>query len=358
MIARNAPLLTGPCGSRVDFNAHEHTGPGHRERGVHDAGHLGIRAFEVGDDLIAVDGELQAHQHRVETSRVIELEIVLVHVLAIGQLADAIAHPPLGAVEVHRDAGEHGVPAVLRNEAFDALLRHPTRPERCVEIAEPLLGQPHVAQQQAHHPFIAPSPFVELDRGDADPFLVDAGRKAGIAARGHPAHVRPVGAHRGEDEQLSAREDREEHRDVVQVGAATVGVVEHDDVAFVDVSFEVLHRATHRPRHRHHMPRMVVGLRHHLRQWVEQRAREVVQLVDHRGERGADDRRPHLLDDGAQTLAHDLEGNRIDVFVVHGGIVTRRDMLTHAGSRYEMTRSPGTDRSRKSRSCVSKGIRR
>ena len=127
-MARNAPLLTGPCGSRVDFQRHEHAGPGHCERGVHDAGHLRVGAFEVGDDLIAVDRELQAHQHRVEASRVIELEIVLVHVLAIGQLADAIAHPPLGAVEVHRDAAKHGAPAVLRNEAFDALLRHPTTP--------------------------------------------------------------------------------------------------------------------------------------------------------------------------------------------------------------------------------------
>ena len=209
------------------------------------------------------------------------------------------------------------------NEPFDALLRHPAGPERGVEVAEPLLGQPHVAQEQAHHALVAPSPLVELDRGDAHPFLVDAGREAGVAARGHPAHVGPVGAHGGEDEQLPAREDGEEHGDVVQVGSAAIGVVENDDVPLVDVPLEVLHGAAHRPRHGHHVPGMVVGLRHHLRRRVEQRAGEVVELVDHRGERGADDRGAHLLDDGAQALADDFEGDGVDVVVVHRGLVTR-----------------------------------
>ena len=278
---------------------------------------------------VAVDDELQAHQHRVQAARVIELEVVLVHVLAVGQLADTLAHPSFGAVEIHRDAGEHGVPAVLRNQPLDALLRHPAGPERRFEVAEPFLGQPHVAQQQAHHPFVAPSALVELDRGDADPLLVDAGREPGVAARGHSSHVGPVGANRGEDEQLPAGEDREEHGDVVQVGAAAIGVVEHDDVAVVDVAFEVLHGAAHRPRHGHYVPGMVVGLRHHLRRRVEQRAREVVEFVDHRGERGADDRRPHLLDDGAQPLAHDLEGDGVDVVVIRGGFVHRGAGLIH-----------------------------
>ena len=74
---------------------------------------------------------------------------------------------------------------------------------------------------------------------------------------------------------------------------------------------------------------MIVGLRDHLRARVEQRTREVVEFVDHGGERGANDRRPHLLDDGAQALADDLEGDRIDIVVLRGGIVNRGAGLTH-----------------------------
>ena len=306
------PVVDRPFRIERGLDRHEDARPGGREARVDDARHLGVRAREVGDDLVAPHGEGQPHEHRIEPAFLVELEIVLVHVLAVRERGDLLAQPPLRPVEVQRDAVEHRLPTVPGQQRADPSFGHPACPQRRVEVARAVLGQAHVAEQERHGGPVEPALLVDLDGRDADAFLVDVGGEAGIAPRGHPADVGPVSAHGGEDEQLALLEDGVEHGHVVQMGAAPVRVVQEDDVAGPDVTGEVLHGAADGPRHGQHVPGMILGLGDHLGLRIEERAREVVELPDHRGVRGADHGRPHLAHDGDEAFADHLERDRVD----------------------------------------------
>ena len=196
----------------------------------------------------------------------------------------------------------------------DPPLGDPACTERGVEVALAFLGDPHVGHEQGHRGAVDLPPLEDLDRRDPHPLLVDVGREARVAPRHHAADVHPVGPNRGEDEDVPVLvEDGVDQGHDVQVGAAPVRVVQQHDVARVEVVGEVLEHAAHPPRQGEHVPRMVPGLRDHLSARPEERAREVVEFVDHGRERGADDGRPHLAHDRDETLADHLEGDRVQL---------------------------------------------
>ena len=152
----------------------------------------------------------------------------------------------------------------------------------------------------------------EFDRRDAHALLIDLGRGAGEAARHHAAHVRPMLAHGGEEDQPLAREHRIDERHVVQVRAAAVGIVEHDHVARLEVVAEVLHGVLDRPGKRHHVRADVLGLGDHLRRGIEEAAGEVLGLVDRDRAGGAEHGRAHLAHDRDQALGQHLERDGIE----------------------------------------------
>ena len=110
---RRRPQLDGPERAVVHrparvqggLDGHEHARPGHRERRVHHPRDLGVRAREVGHDAVAVDGQLDPHEHRVEPALFVVLEVVLVATAPVRELRDPLPQPPLRAVEVDADHG-------------------------------------------------------------------------------------------------------------------------------------------------------------------------------------------------------------------------------------------------------------
>ena len=97
-----------------------------------------------------------------------------------------------------------------------------------------------------------------------------------------------------------------DERDVGQVGAAGVGVVEDEDLA---VGRPLGDDGGDGVRHRAEVDGDVLGLGDHPAALVEERGRAVAPLLDVRRERGADEGGAHLLGDRAQRAADDLELN-------------------------------------------------
>ena len=92
--------------------------------------------------------------------------------------------------------------------------------------------------------------LVELERRDAQAFLVDLGRVRGVRARDAAADVGVVADRRGEGEPLAVDEDRLEDEDVGQVHAAFERVVHDEDVARPDVVPEAAQHRRQRGRDR------------------------------------------------------------------------------------------------------------
>ena len=108
---------------------------------------------------------------------------------------------------------------------MDALFRDTAGGKAGLEIAQALLGNPHVRQQDIEGGLVEAATLLDLHWRDANAFLVDLGGLARHAARDHAAHISPVGAYRGEKHQLPVLEHRENDRDVVEVSAAGIRVV-------------------------------------------------------------------------------------------------------------------------------------
>ena len=90
---------------------------------------------------------------------------------------------------------------------------------------EPLFGDAHVGEQQVERRLVDAPAFQDLERRDADAFLIDLGRLARHAAGHHAADVGPVGAHGREEDQPAVPEHRIDDRHVVEVRAAGIGIV-------------------------------------------------------------------------------------------------------------------------------------
>ncbi len=134
---------------------------------------------------------------------------------------------------------------------------------------------------------------------------------------GHEAEERPLVEH-GRDE-----------RDVVEVHAAQVGVVDEDAVARGEAVGPV---GRDGPRHdvgeRAQVRGLGEGLGDGAQVAVEERAGEIPAGLDVGGVGGAPEGRPHLLGDREERVADDLEADRIDV----GGQSTGRGLGRHGQS--------------------------
>ena len=129
-----------------------------------------------------------------------------------------------------------------------------------------------------------------------------------------------VRAARREAEELAPFEHGADQRDVRQVGAAAVGVVEDPEVAVVVLLADDRGDGV---RHRAEVHRDVLGLHDELAARVEERRRAVVALGDVGRVGRADQDRAHLVTGGAQGAGHHLEGYRVEAahFVLSAVIV-------------------------------------
>ena len=150
---------------------------------------------------------------------------------------------------------------------------------------------------------------VEPGGRDHDALLLERARIGGHAARFPGPHVRVVGAAGREADRLALMEERRDDRDVGQVGAALVGVVEDPaDPGLVPL----VENGRYRRRHRAEMDGDVLGLHRHPPALVEQRRGGIAALLDVRRVRGADQHGAHLVAGRAQRAEHHLERDRVE----------------------------------------------
>ncbi len=184
-----------------------------------------------------------------------------------GRAAMRGPHPPLGvAVELVHPARE-AQPAVALGE-----LAQPPGAEllACAlgaQVGQPLLGPAHVGDQHAQQVVGQPH------RRDHDALLDQLARPDRHAGRHHPADVGVVGARHHEAEVVDPRDER----DVGQVGAAGVGVVDDEGVTGLEAE---LAAGGDGVGHRAEVHGDVLGLGDHPPACVEHRGRAVAPLVD------------------------------------------------------------------------------
>ncbi len=186
------------------------------------------------------------------------------------------------------------------HEAVDA---GPVGRELGAQVGAALLRLAHLAREPLDRL------LVELLGLDHHALLVERLGVGGHRAGRRAADVGVVGAVGGEADQLLAGEGGRDDRDVGQVGAARVGVVEHP--AHPGLVVLVRHRRD-RGGHRAQVDRDVLGLHHEVAGGVEQRAGGVAALLDVGRVAGADQHRAHLLAGRAQRAGGDAQGDGIE----------------------------------------------
>ena len=156
-------------------------------------------------------------------------------------------------------ASTTGAPNSL-NSFDNTPLAEMRRPQHRGEVAAKLAGVSDVQRQQIEQVLARPAGLVEPDRRDAQPFLPDLGGAGIVGAMGGAADIAVMGADDGPEQALVAGEYRHEDRQIGQMAAAMIGIVEQDDVAGLDV-LEPLLDHQRRPWQRADMNRQMIGLR-------------------------------------------------------------------------------------------------
>ena len=93
--------------------------------------------------------------------------------------------------------------------------------------------------------------------------------------------------------------------------AAPVGVVRHQDIAFVDVVCERSVHGTNRERHGTHMDRHALRLRDDPRLGIEHYRGKIARLVEQRRKTGAHHHLDHFLRDGEEFIANHPQRHRV-----------------------------------------------
>ena len=172
----------------------------------------------------------------------------------------------------------------------------PLPPERLIKSA--LLQQRHIVEQQA--------------------LLLDAGAVGRHGARGDATHigvVPPTGHETHQLRRARPSEHRRDHREIRQVGAAVVGVVGHHRIARRQRrTLAPLHRRQQRHHalpHRAEMHGDVGCIHHQAASGIEQGAGKIKPLLDVHRTAGLLQAGAHLLRDGGEAMAEQLQAERV-----------------------------------------------
>ena len=146
------------------------------------------------------------------------------------------AHQPLGTGLELGDGGVHGLDAVPVEQLGQPFLADTERAELRANVADALVGDPDVVQDDVDDVLANLAAPDELHRRQAQALLHDLGRRRGKAARHHAPGIRPMAGIREIAPQAAAIIERPHHLDVHQVGAAEIGVIDQDHVARFEVA--------------------------------------------------------------------------------------------------------------------------
>ncbi len=167
---------------------------------------------------------------------------------------------------------------MFRDDLLQPQLTDAIGGDLCAQVAAALVGCAHVRQNEAQRVVLHGSSSHQVDRRNTQALLVDF-RRQRHAAGAHAADVGMVGAVRNvESRLLCGVEDPGDERDVRQVRAALERIVEHDDVARLEL--RLLQSPLDRHGHGAQVHGDVVALGQHPPRNVEDRSRKIAALFD------------------------------------------------------------------------------
>ncbi len=217
----------------------------------------------------------------------------------------------LGGIENGLDRSFHDGRAEFGKQSRHPPLAEMRGAQHGGEVAAEFAGVADVEREQVEQVVARLAGLVQLDRRDADAFLIDFGGSRIVGAMGGAADVALVRAHHGPEQPLAAVEHRHEGGEIRQMAAAVIGIVEQDDVARRDVLEALLHRAR-RPGQRADMDRNVLGLRDQPAARVGDGERKIAAGIEDLRIGGAKHRLAHFLHDRAQPVLDDGARDGID----------------------------------------------
>ena len=229
----------------------------------------------------------------------------------VGEPGDGGAHGRLGPIEDHPGAGLDGRPPEAGNHFGQPVFGQTHRPEHGRDVEGALAGESNVRPHQVEHRLVGNAPLVELDEGNDQTFLVDVGGHRRDAPQRHAPDVQVVPAHGGPKAEGAVLEMRREERDVVEMRAQDIRVVDHEDVARCDVVAELLPDPAHRQGPRYQVDGCPLRNPEKLARRRHQGAGEILRLLDLGPEGGQHDVGPHLANDGQQRVADELDGDGV-----------------------------------------------
>ena len=341
--------LDGPEGALVarDVGLEERgergvdAGAGVRPGAVLEAADLRARPAEIHGGAVALDGEARPHR------QVARLEAVVVGV--VGALVDPVReggqrgpHPPLGVVEDAVEERERPLHGDLLGELRHALRPDAGRADHRAQVAVLKLRGARVREQQTPQVAAGLAARDELEGGQSHPLLPGVVGERVVGAGRPAADVGLVGAVAAERDAPAVDEHRARDDPVGQVVAAGLpGVVQHEDVAGLDVVFEVAQHRAHREAAPAGVDRDPVRLRDQPAVRPAHEAGEVVGLAEDGAARGAHHHLAHLPGDVVQAVLGEGELDGVEGRHVggrrssRGGDAVCRGASVHGGTRGE-----------------------
>ncbi len=285
---------------------------GEGERGVERGLHLGRAARPVAGEMpVGVHGDRDPERDRL-VAEPVAVQVIGEGIGAPRPARDLGAGEALRVVEQLRGVAADLVAPVAGVEPSQLALAHLAGRVLGAQVPEHAIGHAHVLLDDAPDRAAHRPGFVELDRRQAQPFLVDFGGITRVGA-GHPAsHVGLVPDHHREGLDLAVPEDRHEEEDIGDVHPALVGIVHGHHVAGPEIAGELGEHARHRVGDRAQVLGDGLGLRDHAAARVAEGGRVVHHVLDDLGARGADDGVGHLVDDRVERALHDGQRDGID----------------------------------------------
>ena len=223
---------------KVGLHAGDDTREGGAEGRIIERADATMAAGEVVDHLVALDGEFHPDRNEAFAGRRIAVDIIDRFPTAIGQLGDALARRLLDIILHFHEAGDDRVLAVFIHQAEDFAFGHARRLGLGAHVADhrfwiARIGRDHVSDIFAQHALVD-----DADRryayAFAEHFLgIDVKR-----ARHAAADIRPMAVRLAIGDDLVADENRADQAHIVEMGAAGVGVVDHENVARLHIALE------------------------------------------------------------------------------------------------------------------------
>ena len=272
-------------------------------------------AGEIEQHGLPGDREVEGDGERGVGDAVV-VEHVVEAVGAVRQRADGVTHEGFGAIRQRTEGFSDGGVAILVEQAVQPTFAQRQGAKLALQVTPVRQRQARVGGQDVGDVGVHAAGGTQPDGRDAHAFLEAFGGLRVVAAGHVAADVEPVACRGDPAEQRAVAEERLHEAEIVEVGAAGIGVVEQEDVAGLGaaVACHLGDDGAHRESHGADEDRQARGA-------LDERVAGggVVQAVtgvagfgDDRVERGAIQRRVHLVGDLGEPAVEDGEGDGID----------------------------------------------